>query len=153
MVYPSNSLSNINIMRLSYIIGITTVILFTVSSCSPKISTRKLNAYTTVAPNNVSYNRFTMDLDPNPITYTIDISTEAGRTKLMNLSLDEACDLALIEAIMANQCATLFQPQYTHLIKQGKVLRVTVYGYPARYKKEEKPEPPIEITKKQIIVM
>ncbi|MDE6418444.1 MAG: hypothetical protein K2K49_04470 [Duncaniella sp.] len=107
------------------------------TSCSPKISTRKLNAYSTVAANNVSYNRLTMDLDPEPITYTIDISTEAGRTKLKNLSLDEACDLALIEAIMTAKCATIFQPQYTHLVKQGKVLRVTIYGYPARYKKEE----------------
>ncbi len=124
-------------MRLSYFIGIMTVTLFAVCSCSPKISTRKLNAYTTVAPNIVSYNRLTMDLDASPITYTIDISTEAGRTKLKNLSLDEACDLALIEAIMANQCATLFQPQYTHLVQQGKVLRITVYGYPAHYKREE----------------
>lgn len=113
---------------LSLIIGL--------SSCSPKISTRKLNAYTTVNPNIVSYNELTMDIDEAPITYVIDISTEAGKTKLKNLSLDEACDLALIEAIMANKCATIFNPQYTHLVHKGKVLRVTLYGYPARYKKQ-----------------
>lgn len=113
---------------LSLIIGL--------SSCSPKISTRKLNAYTTVNPNIVSYNELTMDIDEAPITYVIDISTEAGKTKLKNLSLDEACDLVLIEAIMANKCATIFNPQYTHLVHKGKVLRVTLYGYPARYKKK-----------------
>lgn len=108
------------------------------SSCSPKISTRKLNAYTTVAPTIKSYNELTMDLDNEPITYVIDISTEAGKMKLKNLSVDEACDLALIEAIMSNKCATIFNPQYTHLVNKGKVLRVTLYGYPARYKQESK---------------
>ncbi len=106
------------------------------SRCSPKISTRKLNAYTTVQPNIESYNKLTMDIDEEPITYVIDISTEAGKMKLKNLSLDEACDLALIEAIMANKCATIFNPQYTHLMHKGKVLRITLYGYPARYKKQ-----------------
>lgn len=77
-----------------------------------------------------------MDIDPEPITYSIDVSTEAGRMKLKNLSLEEARDLALLEAIMANKCATIFQPQYTHLKHKGSVLRVTLYGYPARYKKK-----------------
>ena len=107
-----------------------------VTSCSPKISTRKLNAYTTVDPTIVSYNELTMNLDPQPITYTIDVSTESGRAKLNKLSVDEACDLALIEAIMSYKCATIFNPQYTHLVNKGKVLRVTVYGYPARYKQK-----------------
>ncbi|MCM1441357.1 MAG: hypothetical protein NC131_19455 [Roseburia sp.] len=43
-------------------------------------------------------------------------------------------ELALVEAIMANRCATLFNPKYTHLTRGNKVLRITVYGYPARYK-------------------
>lgn len=122
-------------MRNFYLLTILLGLLFGISSCSPKISTRKLNAYSTVAPTNVSYNKFTMDLDDEPITYTIDIYTDTGRAKLNKLSVDEACDLALIEAIMANKCATIFQPQYTHLVQKGKVLRVTLYGYPARYKK------------------
>lgn len=106
------------------------------ASCSPKVSTRKLNAYTTVAPTIKSYNELTMDIDPEPITYTIDISTESGRMKLKNLSIDEACDLVLIEAIMSAKCATIFNPQYTHLVQKGKILRITLYGYPARYKKQ-----------------
>lgn len=113
---------------------ISVTLLLGISSCAPKISTRTLNAYQTVSTHNISYNELTMDLDAEPITYTIDISTTAGRTKLNNLSLDDACDLALVEAIMVNKCATIFQPQYTHLVQKGKVLRVTIYGYPARYK-------------------
>lgn len=121
--------------RTFYLFTIIFGLLIGISSCSPKISTRKLNAFTTVAPTIVSYNELTMNLDDTPITYTIDISTDAGRAKLNKLSVDEACDLALIEAIMENKCATLFNPQYTHLVQKGKVLRVTVYGYPAHYKK------------------
>lgn len=121
-------------MRLKTILFLGMICLIALSGCSPKISTRKLNAYTTVAPKIVSYNELTMDIDKEPITYVIDISTEAGKMKLKNLSVDEACDLALIEAIMSNKCATIFNPQYTHLVHKGKVLRVTLYGYPARYK-------------------
>ena len=121
-------------MRYYLLSAVAVILLGVLSACSPKMSTLKLNAYTTVSNYNVSYNELTMDLDKNPITYTIDISTESGRMKLRNLSLDEACDLALVEAIMANKCATIFQPQYTHLVQRGKVLRITVYGYPARYK-------------------
>ena len=123
-------------MRKSSIIFLIVGMLTVISSCSPKVSTRKLNAYTTVNPNIVSYNELTMDIDTEPIEYTIDISTEAGRLKLNKLSIDEACDLALIEAIRASKCATIFQPQYTHLVEKGKVLRVTLYGFPARYKKK-----------------
>ena len=122
-------------MRSISLLTIVVSLIVGFSSCSPKISTRKLNAYTTVAPNVVSYNELTMNIDNEPITYVIDISTEAGKMKLKNLSVDEACDLALIEAIMDNKCATIFNPQYTHLVHKGKVLRVTLYGYPARYKK------------------
>lgn len=124
-------------MRKSSIILLIVGMLAVISSCSPKVSTRKLNAYTTVNPNIVSYNELTMDIDTEPIEYTIDISTEAGRLKLNKLTVDEACDLALIEAIRASKCATIFQPQYTHLVEKGKVLRVTLYGFPARYKKKE----------------
>lgn len=123
-------------MKLLYHLAVTALLGVIVSGCSPKISTTTLNAYTTVNPNIVSYNELTMDLDEEPITYTIDISTTSGRTKLKNINLEQARELALIEAIMANKCATIFQPQYTHLMQSGKVLRVTLYGYPARYKKK-----------------
>ena len=62
------------------------------------------------------------------ITYTIDVSTVEGRIKLNKLSLRQAEELALTEAVMNNNCAALFNPQYTHLKKGKKILRVTVYG-------------------------
>lgn len=121
--------------KLYYLLSI--IILNALVSCSPKISTRTLNAYTTVDTQNVSYNPMTMELDSEPITHTIDISNQSGRAKLKGLSVDEACNLALVEAIMNNKCATIFQPQYTHLVDKKKVLRVTIYGYPARYKVQQ----------------
>lgn len=103
-------------------------------SCSHRHGAASLNAYTTVRPQIESYNELTMDLDPTPVTYTIDISTAEGKIKLNKLNLAEAQELALVESLMAYRCATLFNPQYTHLVKGNKILRVTVYGYPARYK-------------------
>lgn len=114
------------------------LMLLAISACqSPKMTSRALNAYTTVQTTNVSYNPMTMVLDAEPITYTIDISTQSGRAKLNGLSLDEAYDLVLVESVIANKCATIFQPQYTNLMKKGDVLRVTIYGYPARYKVQQ----------------
>lgn len=105
------------------------------SSCSSqKFTVTDQGASAWVDPVIESYNPMKMDLDSEPILYTIDISTDVGRMKLNKLTLDQARKLALVEAIITNKCATLFQPQYTHLMEKGKVLRVSVYGYPARYK-------------------
>lgn len=111
--------------------------LLLLGACTTHKTATSLNAWTTVAPTIESYNELTMDLDKNPISYTIDISTDDGRLKLNKLSVPEAQNLALVEAIMVNRCATLFNPQYTQLTKGNKVLRVTIYGYPARYKAKE----------------
>lgn len=119
----------------SLLIG--TALVFGYSSCAKRTSASSLNAYTTVNPGIVSYNELTMDLDTEPITYTIDVSTPIGKTKLNKLTLEQAKELALVEAIMYARCATIFQPQYTHLVQRNNVLRVTVYGYPARYKHKE----------------
>jgi len=85
----------------------------------------------------VSYNELTMDLDDKPIEYVVDIKTADGRAKLKGLSLDEAKELVLVEAIMYAKCATIFQPQFTHVLKNGKVLGIKIYGFPARYKKKK----------------
>jgi hypothetical protein len=39
------------------------------------------------------------------------------------------------EAIMKYKCGTLVNPQYTHLAKGKRILRVTFYGFPTMYKK------------------
>ena len=93
-----------------------------------------------MAPEIVSYNELTMDLDPTGVTYTIDISTPEGKLKLHKISLADAQQLALVECLMKYNCATLFNPQYTHLKKGKDILRVTVYGFPARYKKADTPK-------------
>ncbi len=76
-----------------------------------------------------------MDLDPSGVTYTIDISTPEGALKLKNISLYEAQKIALTECLMKYNCATLFNPQFTHLKDGKKILRITVFGFPARYKR------------------
>ena len=69
---------------------------------------------------------------------TIDISTELGAAKLKNLTVKQAEDLAKREAIMKYKCGTLVNPQYTYLKKGKRILRITVYGFPAMYKNQEK---------------
>lgn len=76
-----------------------------------------------------------MNIDSVPVSYTIDISTPEGRLKLNKITLEEANQLALVECLIKNNCANLFNPQYTHLKKGKDILRVTVFGFPARYKR------------------
>lgn len=124
--------------KIAFIILLVTMTLG-VSSCGTTHSggAHSLNAYGSVKPNIVNYDEVTMTLDPVGVEYTIDVSTSEGRMKLANLTLQEAEELALVEAIMKNRCVTMFQPQYTHLKRGKKILRVTVYGIPARYKVKE----------------
>ncbi|MDE5787239.1 MAG: hypothetical protein K2H79_01685 [Bacteroidaceae bacterium] len=91
---------------------------------------------------NESYNRMDLEVDPQSITYTIDISTSEGLMKLNGLSLAEAKKLALEEAAIKNNCARIISPKFSHLKKGKQILRVTVFGFPARYKNSEKPKAP-----------
>ena len=91
---------------------------------------------------NESYNRMDLEVDPQSITYTIDISTSEGLMKLNGLSLAEAQKLALEEAAIKNNCARIISPKFSHLKKGKQVLCVTVFGFPARYKNSEKPKVP-----------
>lgn len=126
------------VMRIKVTAAIALIAVMAMTSCSVyRTGSREENSHTTVAPEIVSYNELTMDLDPEGVTYTIDISTEEGRLKLKNISLYDAQQLALVECLMKYNCATLFNPQYTHLKKGKDILRVTVFGFPARYKKAE----------------
>lgn len=80
-----------------------------------------------------STNELPLDVSSDSISYTIDISTPEGKAKLNKLSLKEAKELALTEALIRNGCAMLINPQYTHLKKGKRILRITVYGFPAKY--------------------
>lgn len=89
-----------------------------------------------------SINRYDLDVDPQGITYTIDISTQEGKVKLNGLSLEQAKKLALEEAAIKNNCARIISPKFSHLKKGKQILRVTVFGFPARYKNSPKTATP-----------
>lgn len=81
-----------------------------------------------------SINYYDLTVDPVGITYTIDISTKEGRIKLDGLNLAQAKELVLQEAAMMNNAAKIVDPKFSFL-KEGKdIIRITVFGFPARYK-------------------
>ena len=92
------------------------------------------NAYQTPKTSINSFNDYDLDIASEGITYTIDISTPEGRTRLKGLSLREAEELVLTEAIIKYNCALLVNPQYTNLTRGKNVLRITVFGFPAKYR-------------------
>ena len=81
-----------------------------------------------------SMNDYALDIEPEGVTYTIDISTPEGAAKLDKISLKDAEDLALTEAVIKYNCAMLVNPQFTNLMNGKRVLRITVFGFPARYR-------------------
>ncbi len=82
-------------------------------------------------------NEYDLDVSNEPIEYVIDVTTAEGAAKLRGLSLKQAEDLALREAVIKNKCALIFNPQYTNVMKGKRVLRVRVYGFPAIYKNQK----------------
>ena len=106
------------------IFSMIAIVTLAICSCrTTRYGSTNRNASNTVKAKLESYNELTMDLAKDAITYTIDVSTVE--------------ELALTEAVMNNNCAALFNPQYTHLKKGKKILRVTVYGFPAYYKRKK----------------
>lgn len=97
---------------------------------------------TEIATYTESINRYDLDVDPQGISYTIDISTQEGKLKLNGLSLEQAKKLALEEAAIKNNCARIISPKFSHLKKGKQILRVTVFGFPARYKNSERTATP-----------
>lgn len=124
-------------MKKLFVIASAMALILSCASCSRKISASHINGWVSSRTSIVSYNELTMDLDTEPIQYSIDITTESGRAKLKGLSLEEAMDLVLVEAIIANKCATIFEPKYKHTVQNGKVLGILIYGHPARYKNKQ----------------
>lgn len=125
--------------------SLSTVIVATsilVCSCSSLRSGGDGITDTEIATYTESINRFDLDVDPQGITYTIDISTQEGKIKLNGLSLDQAKKMALEEAAIKNNCARIISPKFSHLKKGKQILRVTVFGFPARYKNSQKTATP-----------
>lgn len=115
------------------------IMLFTACSAT-RSGVNQRNASQTPRTRINSFNEYDLEVASEGITYTIDISTPEGRMKLNKLKLRDAENLALTEAVMKYNCATLVNPQYTNLMRGKKVLRITVYGFPAKYKNQEKME-------------
>ena len=119
--------------------AIAAVSMVTICSCSRSHSDATINNAWN-APNTVidSYNNYGLVVSEESVTYTIDVSTPEGKTKLHKRSEKQANELALAEALMKYKCAMLINPQFTHLKKGKKILRVTVFGFPAYYRNQEK---------------
>ena len=122
-----------NILMMA-LVAITTL---TTTSCKTRMTAGGTSAAEIVDSYTGSINDVNLIIASEPITYSIDISTDEGRLKLSKLSLPQAKSLALREAVMMNKCAKIVNPQYTQLMKGKQVLRVTVYGFPAVYKNAE----------------
>lgn len=125
-----------------FTLAVTSVL---VCSCSSFRSGGEGITNTEIATYTESINRFDLDVDSQGITYTIDISTQEGQIKLKGLSLDQAKKLALEEAAIKNNCARIISPKFSHLKKGKQILRVTVFGFPARYKNSQKTATPDKI--------
>ena len=123
-------------------IFLATAVVATISmtSCRTMNGAYGRNAQNDITTLLTSDNQYDLDVSTEPITYTLDISTEIGAAKLKSLTLTQAEDLVKREAIMKYKCGTLVNPQYTYLKKGRRILRVTVYGFPAMYKNQTAPQ-------------
>lgn len=85
-----------------------------------------------------THNNYDLVISETGIQYTIDISTADGAAKLRKCTLEQAKKIVNAEAAMANNCAVLVRPKYTYLMDGKKLIRITVFGFPANYKNIQK---------------
>ena len=127
-------------MRKYILLAATVAATMAMTSCRTTNGAYGRNAQNDIATLLTSDNQYDLDVSTEPVTYTLDISTEIGAAKLKNLTLIQAEDLVKRKAIMKYKCGTLVNPQYTYLKKGKRILRVTVYGFPAMYKNQTPPQ-------------
>lgn len=121
--------------KLFFILSLYITITVTFISCNTvKTGSYSRNAYHIPATYIQSDNDYALDVSSEGVSYTIDISTPEGAAKLNKISLSDAENLALTEAVIKYNCAMLVNPQFTNLRNGKKVLRITVFGFPARYR-------------------
>ena len=113
------------------------VVIFTFTSCGTIIESGGSQIWDDVIPEITAYNDFKYDIADEPIMFTIDISTAEGRVRLRNKKENQVKRTLLVDAVMYNKCASLFKPQFSILKKGRKILRATIYGFPAKYKATE----------------
>ncbi len=116
--------------------ALVAIAILTMTSCKTHMTAGGTSAAEIIDSYTGSFNELDLQVASDPITYTIDISTTEGALKLHKQSLAAAKSLVLREAVMKYRCAKIVNPQYTQLMKGKRVLRVTVYGFPAVYKNQ-----------------
>lgn len=80
----------------------------------------------------VASNQYKIKVGTHRIIYSIN-----DRKQLKGLSLQEAKDKVLAEAVMQNKCAMIVEPNFTYDKKGKKIIRITVAGYPGDYNFEK----------------
>lgn len=120
---------------------IASFIILTIVSCKSPFS-GSLGAATDIDPiTRVTSldNKMDLIVSDKGVQYTIDISTPEGAMNLKNKTLAQAKELVNSEAAAAHNCAILIRPKYTYLLddKKKKILRITVFGFPARYRNSQ----------------
>lgn len=104
------------------------------ASCAPSkltLNTNKGNDDNAlkVQKSAVSENAFKIIPGKNRVTYTIN-----DRKRLRGLTLAQAKEKVLAEAVIEYNCAVIMDPNYSYDIKPfAGVQRITVSGYPAHY--------------------
>lgn len=63
--------------------------------------------------------------------------TISERKRLKGLTLDEAKEKVLQEAVIARGCAMIIEPNYSYDMKGKNIVRITVVGYPGNYNFEK----------------
>ncbi|MBQ8889849.1 MAG: hypothetical protein IJY59_10270 [Bacteroidaceae bacterium] len=63
--------------------------------------------------------------------------TISDRKRLKGLTLEEAKEKVLQEAVIARGCAMIIEPNYSYDMKGKNVVRITVVGYPGNYNFEK----------------
>ena len=121
-------------------IAIAVLVLSAMFSCS-HVHSSAYSKNASIAPRTVatSVNEYDLIVSDEMVEYTIDISTPEGSLKLNKISESDARELALTEALQKYRCAMLVNDEYTFAKRGKKILRVTVTGFPAKYKNQEKP--------------
>lgn len=124
-------------MKKTSIILIGCIAALSLSSCKTRLTTDTSGTKDIVTKQLDSKNQYDLIISDKPIEYVIDISTEAGRAKLNGISKKDAQALVYSEALSKSQSATIIDPKYTFTERNGRILGVKIYGFPAKYKNKE----------------
>ena len=106
----------------------TAAFLVSLTSCRTSGNVNGNNAIN-IGTNVVGENRYKIIVGEERIApYTIN-----NRKQLRRLNLQGAKDKVLQEAVIARNCATIVEPNYSYDMKGKHIIRITVVGYPGYY--------------------